>query len=138
MKTMIKVALAGLILFAACPGYESKSDKLNKALREFHTLLKFKEYLRASEYITPFYQKEFMDKFASGTVMIEEFEVRGLKTDSKDMDKMEVTIRLLLRPSNSMTIKYTTMIERWVYIRTYWRLANIRESVKVKSKTRRF
>jgi len=134
MKTLIKLTLASLFIFASCPGYESKSDKLNKALREFHTLLKFKEFLRASEYITPFYKKEFMDRFASGTVMIEDYEVRGLKTDSKNMDKMEVTIRLLLRPSNSMVIKYTTMVERWVYIRTVWRLANIHELTQVKHK----
>ena len=70
--------------------------------------------------------------------MIEDYEVRGLKTDSKNMNKMKVTIRLLLRPSNSMTIKYTTMEERWVYIRTMWRLANIRELTKVKPKPGKF
>lgn len=134
MKTLVKLLLISTFMLAGCPGYESKSDKLNKSLREFHTLLKFKEYLRASDYIAPFYQKEFMDRFASGTVMIEDYEVRGLKTDSKNLDKVEVTIRLLLRPDRSMIIKYVTMVERWAYIGNSWLMTNIRKLPEVKHK----
>jgi len=135
MKTSLKILLISLILMlAGCPGYENKSDKLTKTLREFHTLLKFKEFLRASEYIVPFYHKEFMDRFASGKVMIEDFEVRGLETDSKNLDKMEVTVRLLLRPNRSMTVKTITMVERWTYTKMSWKLTNIHKLSEVKHK----
>ncbi len=119
-------------LFAGCPGYESKSDKLNKAIRDFHTLLKFQEYLRASDFVVPFYRKDFMNRFASSAVRVEDFEIRGLKTDAKNKNKMEVTMRLLMRPSDSMTIKYTTMVERWVYVGMTWQLANIKQISQTK------
>ena len=129
MKKIIYLVVTGLVL-VGCPGYESKSDKLNKAIREFHTLLKFQEFLRASDYVVPFYRKDFMDRFASTNVRIEDYEIRGLKTDSKNANKMQITMRLLLRPNNSMVIKYTTLVERWVYVGMSWRLTNIRQASK--------
>ena len=133
MERLKTLVLFGLVLFfVGCPGYESKSDKLNKAIRDFHTLLKFQEYLRASDFVVPFYRKDFMDRFASSNVRVEDYEIRGLHTDPKNKSRMEVTIRLLVRPSNSMIIKYTTVVERWVYIRMAWQLVNIKTISKPK------
>ena len=131
MKTL-KIALILLWLsgFMACPGYQSKSDRLHTAIQEFHTLLKFKEYLRATDYVIPFYRKDFMNYFTRGTVSVEDYEVRGLKTDARD--KVEVMVRLLLRPENSMTIRYTTIQERWAYVGNSWKLTNIKKLPEAK------
>jgi hypothetical protein len=133
MTKMMKWLMAVVVsMFVACPGYQSKSDRLTIAIREIHTLLKFKEYLRATDYVIPFYRKDFMEIFGSGSVMVEDYEIRGLETDSKNMNKVNVTVRLLIRTKNSMTIKFARIQERWIYVGGSWKLAHIKRLLDTK------